>query len=110
MKKLIGAVVILALAGGAAYAAFHSPEKSACMKVGDLCGVQGGTAKDLDQCVDDIKQFRKVAGDEATDKGLKCVNEAKSCGEATGCIAGAGLKGMEGTVNDFLKGLGKAAN
>lgn len=109
MKKLVGAVVVVALVGGVAYAAFHSPEKSACIKMADLCGVKDGTTKDLDQCVADIEQFRKVGGDEATDKGMKCVEEAKTCGEATGCIAGAGMKGMQGVVNEFFKGFGKAS-
>lgn len=108
MKKLIAAVVVLAVTGGVAYAVVHNPERSACMKVADLCGVKNGTKDDLDRCVDEIEQFRKVGGDEATDKGLQCVEEAKTCGEATGCIAGAGFKGVQGAVNEFFKGFGKA--
>jgi hypothetical protein len=109
MKKVIGAAIVLALTGGVAYAVIHNHERSACMKVADLCGVKNGTKADLDQCVEEIEQFRKVGGDEATEKGLRCVEEAKTCGEATGCIAGAGVKGMQGAINEFLKGFGKAA-
>lgn len=110
MKKLLGAMVIVACAGGVAYAVGHNPERSACIKMADLCGVTAGAAvEDLNRCVDDIKQWRKVGGDEATDKGIACVNEAKTCGEATGCIAGAGFKGFQSIINDFFKGFGKAA-
>ena len=87
MKKIVGAVVVLALTGGVAYAVVHNPERSACLKMADLCGVKGGTKADLDQCVE----------------------EAKTCGEATGCVAGAGVKGMQGAINEFFKGFGKAS-
>lgn len=109
MKKIVGAVLILGLAGGVAYAVVHSPERSACLKMADLCGVKGGTKDDLDQCVEEIEQFRKVGGDEAADKGIACVEQAKTCGEATGCVAGAGVKGIQGAINEFFKGFGKAS-
>lgn len=109
MKKAVVAVVVLGLiGGGAAFAFLKSPERSACLRMADLCGTQNGTKQDLDQCVDQIKQFRKVAGDEAADKGLVCVDGAKTCGEAVGCVAGAGFKGVQGMVNDFFKGFGNA--
>ncbi len=109
MKKIVVGALALALTGGVAYAVIHSPERSACLKMADLCGVKDGTKDDLDQCVEEIEQFRKVGGDEATEKGLTCVNESKTCVEATGCIAGAGVKGMQGAINEFLKGFGKAS-
>lgn len=109
MKKLIAAFVVLGITGGVAYAVVHgSPERSACLRVADLCGVKDGSKADLDRCVDEIEQFRKIGGEEATEKGLQCVEEARTCGEATGCIAGAGFKGMQGAVNEFFKGFGKA--
>jgi hypothetical protein len=109
MKKIVGAAVVLALTGGVAYAVVHNPERSACLKMADLCGVKDGSKADLDQCVEEIEQFRKIGGDEATEKGLRCVDEAKTCGEATGCVAGAGVKGMQGAINEFFKGFGKAS-
>ena len=109
MKKLLALVSFVALTGGVAYAVGHNPERSACRKMAELCGVKDGTPEDLAACVDDIKQWRKIGGDEATDKGLACVDEAKTCGEATGCVAGAGFKGVQGVINEFIKGFGKAA-
>src|SRR5262249_19314970 len=109
MKKALIAVLVLGVIGGTAFALTRSPERSACLRMADLCGAQKkGTAQDLDQCVDEIKQFRKVAGDEAADKGMACVEGAKTCGEAAGCVAGAGFKGIQGVVDDFFKGFGNA--
>src|SRR5262245_45457087 len=108
MKKALAAILVLAVIGGAAFALTRSPERSACLRMADLCGAQNGTTKDLDECVEDIKQFRKVAGDEATNKGMACVEGAKTCGEAAGCVAGAGVKGIQGVVDGFIKGLGNA--
>lgn len=111
MKKVIAAVAVLGIlgAGVGAYAYLRTPERSACIRVADLCGEKGGGVQELDQCVDQVKQWRKVAGDEAVNKGIACVDQAKTCGEAVGCVAGASAKSVEGLVNDFLKGFGKAA-
>jgi hypothetical protein len=108
MSKFLAAVVVLGAFAGAAYAFTRSPERAACMRVADLCGVEGGSMKDLDQCVDDVKRWRKIAGDEPVDKGLACVESAKTCGEAVGCTAGAAFKGTQNIMNDFFKGFGKA--
>lgn len=108
MKKVLAVTLVLGLVGGGiAYAVMRTPERSACMRVADLCGAKDGTKDDLDRCVADIEQWRKVAGDEPVDKGMKCVAEAKTCGEAVGCTAGAGIKGVQGVINDFFKGIGK---
>lgn len=107
MKKVLAVLLVVGIGGGVAYAVTRSPERSACMKLGELCGAKNGTVEDLNQCVDEMKQFRKIAGDEAVDKGVKCVDEAKTCGEAAGCVAGAGVKGIQGVMNDFFKGFGK---
>lgn len=110
MKKALPIVAFVVVAGAAvgAFAYIRNPTRVACVRVGELCGVEGGTMQDLDQCVDTVKQWRKIAGDEAVDKGVACVESANSCGEAMGCMAGAGFKGMEGVMKDFLKGFDKA--
>jgi hypothetical protein len=109
MKKILAVILVLGVAlGGVAFALMRrTPEQSACIRVAELCAVKDGTKDDLDKCVADVDEWRKVAGDEAVDKGMKCVAEAKTCGEAMGCTAGAGIKGMQGIINDFMKGLGK---
>jgi len=110
MKKAIAAALIIGVAGAgvAAFAYMKKPERAACIRVGDLCGDKNGNKEQLDQCVEQIEQWRKVAGDEPVDKGIQCVDDAKTCGEAVGCVAGAGVKGFQNVVDDFLKGFGKA--
>lgn len=109
MKKILPilAVVLVAAIGIGAFAYMRNPSRAACVKVADLCGEKDGTKEKLDQCVDQIDQWRKVAGNEPVDKGLQCVDQSKTCGEAMGCVAGAGVNGFKNVVDDFLKGFGK---
>ena len=110
MSKTLAVVLALGVCGGAGVAAFaymKKPERAACVRIADLCGEKNGTKDDLDRCVEEVEQWRKVAGDEPVDKGIECVDGAKTCGEAMGCVAGAGMKGFQNVVDDFFKGLGK---
>jgi hypothetical protein len=100
------AIPIVAVAGVAAYFVTRSPERAACARLADLCGVTGGQ-QELSACVDDLQKLRKVAGDEVMDKGLACVDHATSCPEATVCMAGTGLKGLGHAVKGFFERLGK---
>lgn len=110
MKKGLLAVLILAvalaLAGMVVLLVGRSPERAACARMADLCGTQGGR-EGLASCVDDLEKLRKLAGDEAMDKGLSCVERAKGCPEATVCMAGTGWKGLGSAVKSFFQGLGK---
>jgi hypothetical protein len=107
-KKVIAAVVVVGLCAGVAFAFGRSPERRACIKLGELCTDKKGSFDDLEQCVDGMKDLRKAAGDEAMDKSLSCVSDAKSCSEASGCLAGAGMKAMQGAMTDFAKGFLKS--
>jgi hypothetical protein len=109
MKKALAVILVLGIggAGVAAFAYMRNPGRSACVRVADLCGEKNGGKEELDKCTDDIDQWRKVAGDAPVDKGIQCVDEAKTCGEAMGCVAGAGVKGFQNAVDDFMKGFGK---
>lgn len=106
MKKGWIAVPLLAVAGVVAFVVLRSPERAACARMAELCGAQGGR-QELASCADDFAKLRKVAGDEAMDKGLACVDHATSCPEATACMVGPGLKGLGGAVKGFFQGLGK---
>lgn len=110
MKKAIPILVLLIIigAGAGAFAYFRNPNRVACMRMGELCGTQDGSKEQLDQCVTQVDGWRKMAGDAPVDKGIACVDSAKSCGEAMGCMAGASLTGFKNVVDDFLKGFGKA--
>jgi hypothetical protein len=106
MKKAALAFLILALAGLVVFLFTRSPERAACARLADLCGVTGGR-QELRACVDDLEKLRKLAGDEAMNKGLSCVDHATSCPEATLCMAGPGLKGLGSALKGFFGGLGK---
>lgn len=110
MKKALPILVLLVIigVGAATFAYLRNPNRSACVRVGELCGETQGSKEKLDQCTTQIEQWRKVAGDEPVDKGITCVDQAKTCGEAMGCVAGAGVSGVKNVVDDFLKGFGKA--
>ncbi|MBK9267037.1 MAG: hypothetical protein IPM54_45580 [Polyangiaceae bacterium] len=110
MKKAIPIIVLLAIIGAGvfAFAYMRNPNRAACVRIGELCGGKDGTKAQLDQCTDQVEQWRKVAGDAPVDKGIACVDGAKTCGEAMGCVAGAGISGFQKVVDDFLKGFGKA--
>ena len=105
MRKLLIAglmVVGVAVVGVVAWIAFtRTPERSACLHVADLCGIRGGSADHLQTCLDGFDRLRKSAGDDAADRGLTCVERAKSCGEAAGCVAGTGLTGLANSVRDL---------
>jgi len=112
MKTALPFLLVLGIAGAGvgAYAYLRKPERAACVRVGELCGETGDASKQkLDQCTQQVEQWRKVAGDAPVDKGIQCVDEAKTCGEAVGCVAGAGFGGFKNVVDDFFKGFGKAA-
>jgi len=110
MKKALPVIVLLVIigAGVAAFGYLRNPNRMACVRVGELCNGKDGTKEQLDQCTTQVEQWRKTAGDEPVDKGIACVETAKTCPEAMGCVAGAGVSGFKNVVDDFLKGFGKA--
>jgi hypothetical protein len=112
MKKTIAVAAVLALMAVAGVAAVlvlrGSPERSACLHLADLCGTRGGSVDTLQTCMDQLERLGNMAGKEAADKGLACVDRAKSCGEAVGCVAGTGLQGIKSSLRGFFKGLGES--
>jgi hypothetical protein len=109
MKKvllvaLVGAAVVgvVVVASGASKAA--TPEGKMCLRLAELCSTEQ-SAKDFDQCVDGMKDLRKMSGDSSFERSQKCLDESKSCAAATGCmIGGAGV----GSLGEFMKGFGTA--
>lgn len=110
MKKLfvvtlVGAAVVggVVLAKGANPAS--TPEGRACTRLSELCSTEEAKPKDFDECVDDMKSARKLAGDANFERAAKCAEEQKSCAAAAGCYAGG--VGM-GAVGEMMKGFGTA--
>jgi hypothetical protein len=107
MKKLL----VLLLLAGAAYAAYafviRPPEKRACLRVADLCGLDP-RGSETQRCVEMLDSLKKSNSDMVA-QVTACVGDAKSCGEAAGCASGAALSIGTGFVKDFLTGLSKTA-
>src|SRR5438128_3470991 len=109
MKKiiavaLVGTLVVggVVVASGASKAA--TPEGKMCVRLGELCATDP-SAKDLDECIDGMKELRKMSGPSSFERSQKCIDESNSCAAASGCImGGAGV----GTLGEFLKGFGNA--
>jgi len=112
MKKVVGVVLVGALVVGGIVVVKGAPsislvvseEGKTCARLGELCDAQKSSEK-LDQCVDEMKKMRQMAGDPAFERSRKCVEESTTCGAATGCMAGG--VGM-GAVGEMLKGFGSA--
>ena len=83
MKKLLGVVVLAAVAFGAWKIYTGHSTRHACARLGDLCDANLSSS-DIDECV---QQVDKLPDAEAK-KGIECVNESSSCAEAAGCIMG----------------------
>lgn len=108
MKKVIAAIVVLGvIGGGVAWAVTRTPERRLCIRMGDLCGVEGDLS-DYDHCVDTIERLEKVVGEEPIESAANCVDKADTCVEASGCVAGAGYKAVPKLLKEFVEGFENA--
>lgn len=97
---VIGAVVIARAAGPAA-----TPEGKACIRIHELCGIDGKTDNALESCVADLEKAKKLAGAPNVERSMKCVEESNTCAAVTGCMMGG--VGM-GAMGEMMKGFGSA--
>jgi hypothetical protein len=105
MKKLV-LVAVLAAVAYAVYAFVISPpEKRACARAANLCGLG---ESEVQSCVDTLRSVEKSNPDSVA-KITSCVADAKSCGEAMGCAASGALTIGTGFVKDFVNGLQKGS-
>src|SRR5215510_3956412 len=108
MKKFLVVAAVLGVAGFFSYRyVFAKPEKRACARMVELCGLED---KDATECEQAFTEMRKMSGDDSVKAPSQCTMEAKSCGEAMGCMAGAYMKGGIHMWGDMMKGFGKALN
>jgi hypothetical protein len=95
-RVVMGTVLVAALAASGC-----SRERAICGRMKDLCSVEA------EQCKQSIADAKESFGDEGVTTLAKCFEEAKSCAEASGCVAGGALKNLSEAADGFLKGLGK---
>lgn len=105
MWKVLVALLLLGAGGLLGYRFLYgSATRRACSRMAELCGEK----HDAKKCEDDFAELRKIGGDESLEKPAKCMAEAKTCGEAAGCYAGAiGNSGVK-FFKDAFKGLTKS--
>jgi hypothetical protein len=101
MWKLLLALVVLGGLGYLGYRYFYlPPEARACNRLGTLCGLEkDATGK--------CEEGMKTADAESVTKLNKCIQDSKSCTEAAGCAAGAGLSFVQKNLIEFLDGLSR---
>ena len=101
MKKLL-VVVVLVVAGVVVYAKVirSKPAEVAC----DVLHKRCGKAVPADKCTKEIEEVADVIGDKNMDKAVDCMESADSCGEAMGCLMGAGSH----MFDDVKKGFDRA--
>lgn len=92
---------LLALSLAAVVSASCSKQSQICGRMETLCGTERAECEEL------VKATQEDLGDEGV-AGLKsCFVDATTCGEATGCVAGKGLKSLGAAMGEFLKGVSK---
>jgi hypothetical protein len=105
MKKLL---LVLVIVGAGAFLVHRyvmaSPEQRACSKMASLCDMK---ADEVKKCEADLTEMSKALGSDVRSKATTCVADAKTCPEAVGCYAGAGMSALGDALNQFMKGLGQ---
>ena len=76
-------------------------ETATCGRMKDLCGTTEESCKEL------FKSTRETFGEKGVDAMKTCFADATSCSEASGCVAGVGLKGLTDSATEFLEGMKK---
>jgi hypothetical protein len=101
---LVGGAVVGGVAVVKGASAASTPEVKTCTKIGELCGAKP-SAKDFDQCVEDMEQMHKMSGDPGFTRSAQCIEESKSCAAVAGCLGGGiGVS----AVGEMMKGFGTA--
>jgi len=98
-------VIILVGAGICLAVMLNRPETRACRHVTALCGAAGEGA---DTCVRDLEDLRQTLPPDQFRRATYCLEQAKSCSEAGGCLVGMRLRSLSGSIGGFLKGISRA--
>lgn len=84
---------------------YLSAEYRACAHLAEVCEEAADRKDRVDSCERELRDLRSSAGTEAVDRTIACIQDAKSCVAAAGCMVG-GIGG--GMLNEFIKGVQKS--
>ncbi len=93
--------LVLSLSCGCRQALERAPGQVACARLTSLCG---GADVDRTQCEQTFAQLHPAVDTENAARSARCISEARSCGEATGCMAGAAARAGANFLRDFTNG------
>ena len=82
-------------------AAAQATGQAACARMVSLC--QGGEA-DRASCEDTFRHLDPTVDAENVARATRCMGEARTCGEASGCMAGAAARAGANFLRDFTNG------
>jgi hypothetical protein len=103
-RTVIALVIVLATLGCHGSSVPSSPSGALCARLASLCA-SDASANELTQCERDVASGSAGLDAENVVRTARCVAEARSCGEATGCMAGAALRSGTTFLRDFTYGL-----
>jgi hypothetical protein len=75
--------------------------QSACERISTLCQ---GNAQDKRACEDMFASINHSADADNIARTGRCVAEARTCGEASGCVAGGAARAGAGFLREFTNG------
>jgi hypothetical protein len=106
--RLVLLLALVGIVGGVGYIAWakvlHPPEKRACVRLRQLCE-HDADDNDKEGTCDDFFSALGKSAPEAVAPTASCVTEARSCGQAVGCVTGGAIRLGTGFARDFADGL-----
>lgn len=99
---MVSALVALLVGCRGGDGAASAPAQTACARVVSLCQ---GNDQDRQACERAFVDMRPNVDAENTARTARCVGEARTCGEASGCMAGGAARASAGFIRDFTNGL-----
>lgn len=93
--------LVVLLTCGCREAIAQAPAQVACARLSTLCQ---SSDQDRAECERTFAQLHPAADAENLARSARCVSEARTCGEATGCMAGAAARAGATFLRDFTNG------
>jgi hypothetical protein len=108
MKSIVVALVTMIVAVGAgcrgegqAQSVQSVAATTACARLMTLCQ---GNGQDRRECERTMSDVRPGVDAENVARTARCMGEARTCGEATGCMAGSAARAGANFLRDFTNG------